>query len=129
MPPEQSGGMKLQGQRSLIRKYAGPPRLCGAHLLRNCIYLAEQDHQAWAAQMADHLVAMHHAAHEWRLRGASCVPSMEGDQWVAHYFEILASGYAAKPPPGEVEAVKRRGWQKQSRAKNLLDGPALRKVS
>jgi transposase len=31
------------------------------------------------------------------------------------------SGYAAQPPSGEAEASKRRGRQKQSAAKNLLD--------
>jgi len=46
---------------------------------------------------------------------------MERDEWVTHYFEILASGYAAQPPPFQVEASKRRGRQKQSAAKNLLD--------
>jgi len=31
------------------------------------------------------------------------------------------SGYAAQPPPVEAEAIKRRGRQKQSAARNLLD--------
>ncbi len=72
--------------------YAGAHSLCGAHLLRDCLYLAEQEQQVWAAEMADHLLAMHHAAQEWRLQGASCVPRMERDEWVTHYFEILLSG-------------------------------------
>jgi transposase len=101
--------------------YAGAHSLCGAHLLRDCLYLAEQERQAWAAEMADHLLAMHHAAQEWRLQGARCVPPMERDEWVTHYFEILMSGYAAQPPAVEAEVIKRRGRQKQSAAKNLLD--------
>lgn len=35
--------------------------------------------------------------------------------------EILMSGYAAQPPAVETEAIKHRGRQKQSAAKNLLD--------
>jgi transposase len=35
--------------------------------------------------------------------------------------EILASGYAAQPPPVESQTSKRRGRPKQSAAKNLLD--------
>ncbi len=71
--------------------------------------------------MADHLLAMHHAAQEWRLQGVRCVPPIERDEWVTHYFEILMSGYAAQPPPVEAVSIKRRGRQKQSAAKNLLD--------
>src|SRR5260221_13331348 len=115
------GGRAMHDRLSSSDKYAGAHSVGGAHLLRGCIYLAEQEQQAWAAEMADHLLAMHHAAHEWRLRGASSVPRMERDEWVVRYFEILASGYAAQPPPVQAEASKRRGRQKQSAAKNLLD--------
>jgi transposase len=118
------GGRAMHDRLSSYDTYAGAHSVCGAHLLRDCIYLAEQEQQAWAAEMADHLLAMHHAAHEWRLRGASSVPRMERDEWVVRYFEILASGYAAQPPPVQAEASKRRGRQKQSAAKNLLDDPA-----
>src|SRR5216683_1907077 len=106
-------GRAMHDRLSSYDKYAGAHSLCGAHLLRDCTYLAEQEQQAWAAEMADHLLAMHHAAHEWRLRGASSVPRMERDEWVVRYFEILASGYAAQPPPVQAEASKRRGRQKQ----------------
>ncbi len=115
------GGRAMHDRLSSYDKYAGAHSLCGAHLLRDCTYLAEQEQQAWAAEMADHLLTMHHAAQEWRLRGASCVPRMERDEWVTHYFEILESGYAAQPPPVEAAVIKRRGRQKQSAAKNLLD--------
>lgn len=101
--------------------YGGEHSLCGAHLWRDCTYLAEQEQQTWAAEMADHLLAMHHAAHQWRLGGARCVPKMERDEWVTRYFEILVSGYAAQPPPVEATVGQRRGRQKQSAAKNLLD--------
>jgi transposase len=115
------GGRAMHDRWASYDAYAGTHSLCGAHLVRDCTYLAEQEQQVWAAEMAEHLLAMHHAAHQWRLRGACCVPRMERDEWVTHYFEILVSGYAAQPPPVEAEASKRRGRQKQSAAKNLLD--------
>jgi len=115
------GGRAMHDRWASYDHYAQAHRLCGAHILRDCLYLAEQEQQAWAAEMADHLLAMHHAAQEWRLRGATCLPRMERDEWITHYFEILLSGYAAQPPPVKAEANKRRGRQKQSAAKNLLD--------
>src|SRR5260221_4897579 len=114
-------GRAMHDRLSSYDKYAGAHSLCGAHLLRDCTYLAEQEQQAWAAEMADHLLAIHHAAQEWRLRGATCVPRLERDEWVASYFEILASGYAAQRPPVELGASKRRGRPKRSAPKNLLD--------
>ncbi len=114
-------GRAMHDRWSSYDAYAGAHSLCGAPLLRDCLYLAEQQQQTWAAEMAEHLLAMHHAAQEWRLQGLSCVPPMERDEWVTRYFEILMSGYAAQPPPVEAERSKRRGRQKQSAAKNLLD--------
>jgi transposase len=43
------------------------------------------------------------------------------EEWVVRYFEILAAGFAAQPPPTPEAVLKRRGRQKQSAAKNLLD--------
>jgi transposase len=95
--------------------------LCGAHLVRDCLYVAEQEGQQWAAQMADLLLSMAKAAGQWRKRGARAVPAEERDGWVAHYFELLARGYAAQPAPLAQDVPKRRGRVKQTAAKNLLD--------
>lgn len=95
--------------------------LCGAHLLRECIAVAEQEPQAWAGQMHDFLLEVQDACHEWRLLNLPSVPPLERDEWVARYFEILASGYAAQPPPLVSSSGKQKGRRKQSKAKNLLD--------
>ena len=95
--------------------------LCGAHLLRDCTYVAEQEQQPWAAQMHDLLVSMAVAAAEWRQRGASAVPAQERDEWVAQYFELLSSGFAAQPLPKAEQVPKQGRRGKQSPAKNLLD--------
>jgi transposase len=71
---------------------------CGAHLVRDCTYVYEQEQQPWAE---------------------------ERDGWVAQYFELLASGFAAQPLPSAEDVPKRGGRRKQSAAKNLLDELAL----
>lgn len=81
--------------------------ICGAHLVRDCVYVAEQEQQDWAAD-------------EWRARGAAAVPTEEWDAWIAQYFDLLARGFAAQPLPSP-EDVPKRGRGKQSAAKNLLD--------
>jgi transposase len=93
--------------------------LCGAHLGRDCAGVAEQ--QEWASQMQDFLLDLHDACDEWRHLHLDAVPALERDEWVARYFEILAAGYAAQPPPPASGAGAAKGRPKQSKAKNLLD--------
>lgn len=100
--------------------------LCGAHLLRDCAAVAQQEHQEWAAEMQDFLLDLHDACHQWRLLHLNAVPVIERDDWAARYFEILATGYAAQPPPPAPTPGKRTGKPKQSPAKNLLDALLLR---
>jgi hypothetical protein len=95
--------------------------ICGAHLMRDCAAVAEQEHQQWAVEMQDFLLDLHDACQEWRLLHLTSVPAIERDEWVARYFEILAAGYAAQPPPPASSAGPRKGRRKQSKAKNLLD--------
>src|SRR5947209_4877642 len=95
--------------------------ICGAHLVRECAAVAQQEHQQWAAEMQGFLLDLHDACHQWRLLHLSAVPAIERDDWVARYFEILAAGYAAQPPPPASPPAKRKGRRKQSKAKNLLD--------
>src|SRR5205823_11917991 len=100
--------------------------ICGAHLVRECAAVAQQEQQQWAAEMQDFLLDLHHACHQWRLLHLRSVPAIERDDWVARYFEILATGYAAQPPPPASSAGKRKGRRKQSKAKHLLDALLLR---
>jgi transposase len=105
--------------------YACQHSLCGAHLLRECLAVAEQAQQSWALDMHDFLRDLHAACQEWRQRHQFAVAPLERDEWVARYFDILATGYAAQSPPPSATPA-RRGRRKQSRAKNLLDALLLR---
>jgi transposase len=59
--------------------------ICGAHLVRDCAAVAEQEHQQWATEMQDFLLDLHDACHQWRLLHLSAVPAIERDDWVARY--------------------------------------------
>jgi transposase len=95
--------------------------ICGAHLVRDCLYVAEQEQQEWAGEMADLLLGMAKATEQWRQFGAQAIPADERDAWVAQYFDLLASGFAVQPPLSAEALPKRGGRRKQSAAKNLLD--------
>jgi transposase len=100
--------------------------ICGAHLIRDCAAVAEQEQQEWASEMHDFLLDLHEACQHWRLLGLPAVPTLERNDWVARYFEILAAGYAAQPPPSAAAAGSRKGRPRQSKARNLLDALLLR---
>ncbi len=102
-------------------RYACAMSICAAHLLRELTYLEEQEQQDWAGEMKAVLLEMHAAAEEWREQGASALPALERDEWVAQYFEVLAQGFAAQATPLPEEVPKRGGRRKQTPAKNLLD--------
>ena len=93
--------------------------ICGAHLLRDCRAVAEQEQQLWATDMHDFLLDLNQACQHWRDLNRAFVPPVERDEWVACYFEILALGYAAQSPPPT--SPKSKGKPKQTPAKNLLD--------
>ena len=114
-------GRAMRDRWASYDHYRCAQSICGAHVVRDCVYVGEQEQQAWATEMADLLVSMAQAADEWRRRGAPAVPADERDAWVAQYFDLLASGFAAQPLPSAEDVPKRRGRRKQSAAKNLLD--------
>jgi transposase len=113
-------GRALRDRWASYDQYDCAQSICGAHLVRDCVYVSEQEQQDWAAEMADVLVSMAEAAQEWRARGAAAVPTEERDAWIAQDFDVLANGFAAQPQPS-AEDVPKRGRRKQSAAKNLLD--------
>jgi transposase len=74
--------------------------------------------------MFELLLRMAEAVEQWRALGASVIPTGERENWIAQYFEVLASGFAAHaaqaPPVSKLEP-KKRGRRKQEASKNLLD--------
>lgn len=114
-------GRAMRDRWASYDRYTCAMSICVAHLLRELTYLEEQEQQDWAGEMKAVLLGMHDAAQEWREQGASALPALERDEWVAQYFEVLAQGFAAQPAPAPEQVPKRGGRRKQTPAKNLLD--------
>ncbi len=120
-------GRAMHDRWSSYDRYDCAHSLCGAHLLRDCLFVVEQEKQSWGQRMFDLLLLMLHTTDQWRAQGASRLPHDVHDEFLAQYFEILAAGFAshqAQAPP--VPLAKKQGRPKQSASKNLLDALLLR---
>jgi transposase len=102
-------------------KYDCGHAFCNAHLLRELIFLWEEQHQQWAKPMIAHLLTIKAAVEAARTAGQTALPDADLGRFRKRYQRIVAAGYAQNPvaklPPGP----KRRGRRKQSKARNLLD--------
>jgi hypothetical protein len=102
-------------------KYDCDHAFCNAHLLRELIFLWEEQEQQWAKLMLDHLLGIKAAVATARNAGLTALPNADLNRFLMRYRRIVAAGYAQNPvaklPPGP----KRRGRRKQSKARNLLD--------
>ncbi len=99
--------------------------VCGAHLLRDCLFVAEHEKQPWAQAMYELLLRMKETADAFRAQGARAVPKAQRDALVLQYFEVLQQGFAAHaalaPPQRDPECKKPGRRRKQDASKNLLD--------
>ena len=114
-------GWAIHDRWATYDRYACLHSLCKAHLLRDLTFLAEEAGQAWAAELKTLLTNLHTAVRGWQKQSVRRLPSPEREDWLAQYFQLLAQGYGAQGPPAPACTTKRRGRQKQSPAKNLLD--------
>lgn len=116
-----SHGRLMHDRWTSYDRYTCTHSLCGAHLIRDTIFVAEQEHQPWASRMVDHLRHMVHVTNDWRARGARHLPAELREQLLAEYFEILRIGYAAHPAQPMPPPPKKKGHRKQNPSLNLLD--------
>jgi transposase len=92
---------------------------CIVHLLRDLVFLAEEQGVVWAAELKELLLEMKQATEEAREQGKPWLDPLEVVDWEARFLELLDEGdrlhpHAVAPPGG-------RGRCKQSAARNLLD--------
>jgi transposase len=117
-------GRAVHDRWSSYDHYGCAHSVCGAHLLRDCLLIAERDHHRWAQEMHDLLVCMCQTTARFRVTGADRLPQAVRNSLVLQYFAILQQGFATHrtlaPPPGAC-VPKKPGRRKQDDAKNLLD--------
>lgn len=94
--------------------------LCNAHLLRELIFLWEEQSQKWAKAMIDHLLAIKQAVVTAHASGLTALPPADQKRFFKGYERIVEAGYAQNPV-GAAQGPIRRGRRKQSKARNLLD--------
>ena len=92
---------------------------CLVHILRELVFLAEEQGAIWAQQLKNLLLDMKEATEQARSEGRHWLHPVEVADWEAQFFRLLHQGDQATPrataPPGA------RGKCKQSPARNLLD--------
>lgn len=102
-------------------KYGCQHAFCNGHLLRELIFLWEEQNQQWAKRMIDHLLGIKETVDTARAAGQTALTDADRQRFLERYERIVEAGYAqnpvTEPPPG----LKRRGRRKQSKARNLLD--------
>ena len=89
-------------------------------MMRELVFLWEEQNQVWAKTMIDHLVAIMTAVDTARQAGQSALTAAELDCFHARYLQIVETGYAQNPAPEPPNGPKRRGRLRQSKARNLL---------
>jgi transposase len=94
--------------------------LCNSHLLRELIFLWEEQLQPWAKDMMNHLLAIKAAVATARAAGLTALPPSDQERFLQGYERIVQAGYAQNPL-APAQGPKRRGRRKQSKARNLLD--------
>jgi len=101
-------------------KYDCDHAFCNAHLLRELVFLWEEQDQAWAKIMIGHLLAIKTAVDTARQDGQPALNAGNLDSFYARYIQIVDIGYAGNPAADPPKGPKRRGRRKQSKARNLL---------
>lgn len=112
-------GRAMHDRWTSYDRYPCTHSLCGAHLIRDALFVAEQEKQPWAQQMVEHLQEMVQVTNSWREKGARYLPPQVRDPLLARYFVLLAKGYAAHA--AQAPPAKKAGRKKQDASRNLLD--------
>jgi transposase len=118
--PERRGVVVHDGYTSYEQYPDAEHARCNAHHLRELIFIEERYAQAWAAETIELLVEIKDAVTAAQEQAQVALSAQQLADFERRYDQLIAQGLAANPPPPEPR-VKKRGRQKQSKPKNLLD--------
>ena len=93
--------------------------LCIVHLLRELVFLAEEQHAVWAADLKALLLDMKTATEQARAEGKRWLHPLEVVAWEAAFLRLLDEGDRLTPRATAPAGTK--GRCPQSAARNLLD--------
>ena len=102
-------------------KYSCGHVLCNTHNIRELTGIFELTGQKWAQDMIELLLEIKRKV-DGRKQLSEALHPDEINDFEKRYIAIVAQGYRDNPPP---EHVKKRGRQKQGRARNMLNRLSL----
>lgn len=100
--------------------YACEHGLCNAHLLRELVFLHEEQGQQWAKKMIDHLIEIKEAVEKTR-QHTDRLSAEALRRFGKRYRRIVGMGRAENPYALDESVKRKRGRPKKSKAQNLLD--------
>lgn len=119
--PNFTGTSVHDGWKSYAR-YDCAHSLCNAHHLRELRFIVERYKQPWADQMMTLLLDIKTEVEQAKAENLTVLDVKQVEGFEQRYQRLLSDGFACNPiPPVDEKVPKKRGKQKQSTPKNLLD--------
>ena len=102
-------------------RYGCRHAFCNAHLLRELIFIWEEQGQPWAKAMIGHLLAIKAAADAARAAGWAALPRALASKFRKRCLQIAGQGCRQNPVPDPPAGARRRGRVKKTKARNLAE--------
>ena len=93
--------------------------LCGAHILRELVYVEETFDQGWARELKSLLEEILHQRHEREASGATAFAPAQLEGFSSQYDALIVKGISENPLPERVPG--QRGRPKKGKIRALLE--------